>query len=98
MPAILCAIGCAQIPAEKKAIDDVAAALGGRDRIQAATTIVIEGEGSAPNVGQNTMPDGELPVWKVTAFKRTIDQGRRVQRADRAVPVRELSDSAVNQA
>ena len=73
---MLCAIGCAQVPAESKAIDDAAAALGGAGRIQAATTIVIEGEGSAPNVGQNTMPDGELPVWKVTEFKRTIDLAR----------------------
>src|SRR5262249_19176662 len=46
---------------------------GGVDRIQALKTLVIEGEGSSPNVGQNTMPDGELPVWKVTEFRRTVD-------------------------
>src|SRR5437764_12583202 len=64
---------CAQVPPEQRAIDDAAAALGGRGRVQAAKTIVIEGDGAAPNVGQNTMPDGELPVWKVTEFKRSID-------------------------
>jgi hypothetical protein len=71
--AIVCAVGCARVPPEKQAIDDAAAALGGKDRLQAVKSIVIEGEGSAPNVGQNTVPDGELPVWKVTEFKRTID-------------------------
>jgi hypothetical protein len=71
--AIVCTVGCAKVAPEKKAIDAAAAALGGKDRIQAARTIVIEGEGSAPNVGQNTMPDGDLPVWKVTGYKRTVD-------------------------
>jgi hypothetical protein len=47
--------------------------LGGRQRILAIKTLTVEGEGSSPNVGQNTMPDGDLPVWKVTEFKRTID-------------------------
>jgi hypothetical protein len=71
--AIVWTAGCAQVPPERKAIDDAAAALGGKDRLLAARSIIIEGEGSAPNVGQNTMPAGELPVWKVTEFKRTID-------------------------
>jgi len=74
--AIVCAAGCAQVPPEKQAIDEAAAALGGRDRLQAVKSIVIEGEGSAPNVGQNTLPDGELSVWKITEFKRTIDLAR----------------------
>jgi hypothetical protein len=64
---------CAQVPPERQIINDAAAALGGKDRVQAARTLVIEGEGSSPNVGQNTMPDGELPVWKVTRYRRAID-------------------------
>jgi Metallo-beta-lactamase superfamily len=64
---------CAQTPAELQTVKDAASALGGADRIQAAKTLTIEGEGAAPNVGQNTLPDGELPVWKVTDFKRTVD-------------------------
>jgi hypothetical protein len=67
------AAACAQTPAELQVVTDAASALGGVDRIQAAKTLTIEGEGAAPNVGQNTMPDGELPVWKVTSFKRTVD-------------------------
>src|ERR1700681_1003994 len=71
--ALALAGACTQLPPEKRVIDEAAAALGGKDRIQAARTLVIEGEGASPNVGQNTMPDGELPVWKVTRYKRAID-------------------------
>ena len=62
--AIVCAVGCAPVPPERKAIDDAAAVAG---------TVGWKARGDAPNVGQNTMPDGELPNWKVTEFKRTID-------------------------
>jgi Metallo-beta-lactamase superfamily len=64
---------CSQVPPEAKFVQDVAAALGGQDRIKAIKTLAIEGEAVAPNVGQNRMPDSELPVWKVTEFRRTID-------------------------
>jgi hypothetical protein len=64
---------CARTPPERRVINDAADALGGRQKVLAVKTLTIEGEGPAPNVGQNTMPDGELPVWKVTEFKRTID-------------------------
>jgi hypothetical protein len=80
--ALALAGACTQVLPEKRVIDDAAAALGGKDRILAARTLVIDGEGASPNVGQNTMPDGALPVWKVTHYKRTIDlaKGRtRVQ-------------------
>ena len=71
--ALALAGACTQLPPEKRVIDEAAAALGGKDRIQAARTLVIDGEGASPNVGQNTMPDGELPVWKVTHYKRATD-------------------------
>jgi Metallo-beta-lactamase superfamily len=64
---------CARSSPELRVVNDAADALGGRQKVMAAKTLTIEGEGPAPNVGQNTMPDGELPVWKVTEFKRTID-------------------------
>jgi len=67
------AASCTSAPPERRLIDDAANALGGRDKVLAVKTLTIEGEGPAPNVGQNTMPDGELPVWKVTEFKRVID-------------------------
>ena len=58
---------------ERKIVDDAAAALGGADRIQSIKAIQIDGSGSAPNAGQNRMPDDELPVWKVTEHSRAID-------------------------
>ena len=67
------ATGCTQTAPEHKVINDAVDALGGRQKVLAVKTLTIQGEGPAPNVGQNTMPDSELPVWKVTEFKRTID-------------------------
>ena len=67
---------------ERQAIEDVANAMGGRERILAVKTLTVEGDGDSPNVGQNTTPDSELPDWKVTEFKRVIDlehQRMRVQ-------------------
>jgi hypothetical protein len=64
---------CTRESPERQAIRDAADAMGGREKILAVKTLTIEGEGDAPNVGQNTMPDSELPNWKVTGLKRTID-------------------------
>src|SRR5262245_11797249 len=54
-------------------INDAANALGGKNRIEQIKTLTIEGEGEAPNLGQNLVPTSELPVWKVTEFRRTVD-------------------------
>ena len=65
--------GCSSAPPERRVIDDAAAALGGASRIQSLTALHITGSGSAPNAGQNRLPDDELPVWKVTEHSRAID-------------------------
>lgn len=70
---VLLASACTQVSPEMQVVNEAATALGGQVRIQAIKSIVIEGEGPAPNLGQNLVPDSELPVWKVTEFKRTID-------------------------
>ena len=67
------AVSCSSAPPERQIIDDAAAALGGASRIQSLTALQITGSGSAPNAGQNRMPDDELPVWKVTEHSRAID-------------------------
>src|SRR6478672_4000666 len=67
------AVACNRTPPEVQAVVDAADAMGGRQKVLEVKTLTIEGEGDAPNVGQNTMPDDELPNWKVTGFKRTID-------------------------
>ncbi len=76
------AAACSRTPPERQAILDAADALGGRQKVLDVKTLTIEGEGDAPNVGQNTMPDGELPNWKVTGFKRTIDLANHRMRTE----------------
>jgi len=65
--------GCAKPTPALNTINDVAEALGGKARIQQFKTLTIEGEGEAPNLGQNITPDAPLPIWKVSAFHRTVD-------------------------
>src|SRR5262245_8929618 len=64
---------CSAVPPERKLIDDAAQALGGADRVRAVKTVLIQGTGTAPLVGQNRMPDDDLPIWKVSEYTRTID-------------------------
>jgi hypothetical protein len=71
--AALFAASCAPASPEQAAIRDAAAALGGADRLLSLTALTIEGSGSAPNAGQNRMPDDDLPVWKVSEYTRTVD-------------------------
>jgi glyoxylase-like metal-dependent hydrolase (beta-lactamase superfamily II) len=66
------AVGFGQ-SAGMKAIASAAEALGGKEKIVAVKTLVIEGSGVAPNIGQNPHPEGPLPTWWVPEFKRSID-------------------------
>ena len=70
---VLVSTACSRVSPESQVIHDAAQALGGQARIQQIKTLIIEGEGTAPNLGQNITPDSELPVWKVTKFSRVID-------------------------
>jgi len=72
MVAVL-ASACSTAPPERKIIDDAAQALGGADRVRSAKTVAIQGTGTAPLVGQNRMPDDDLPIWKVSEYTRAID-------------------------
>ena len=65
--------GCASPTPERRIVDDAANALGGASRIQSLTALHVTGSGSAPNAGQNRMPDDELPVWKVAEHTRAVD-------------------------
>src|SRR5437773_3509956 len=72
--------GCTQATPEQQIINDAAAALGGRDKIQAVKTIVIEGEGSNGNLGQDMSPDATGQTFAVTGYKRAMDAaGGRVR-------------------
>ncbi len=62
----------AQSP-EAKVIDAAAEALGGKARVMAVKSLIIEGSGIQPNIGQNPDPMGPLNNWNVPEFKRAID-------------------------
>jgi glyoxylase-like metal-dependent hydrolase (beta-lactamase superfamily II) len=65
--------GCTHLSPEQQIISDAATALGGRDRIEAVKTLVIEGEGTNGNLGQDMRPDATTQTFKVTAYKRAVD-------------------------
>ena len=56
-----------------KLIAAAAEALGGKEKVMAVKTLVMEGSGTVPNLGQNPFPEGPLPTWWIPEFKRTID-------------------------
>src|SRR5439155_373079 len=55
----------------------VARAMGGKDRVLAVRTIVVEGRGDNYNLGQNLTPEAELPRFEVTAFRRANDYANK---------------------
>ncbi len=70
---LLLTIACARTTPEKSALEEAAAALGGAERIKMLNGFALHGTGSAPNAGQNRMPDDELPVWKLNEYVRSVD-------------------------
>ena len=95
---------CAQSRPEMQAVNDAAEALGGRDRILAVNTLVLEGSGTNGNLGQNVTPDGDLPIFEVKDFKRTLDfvngrarqQQTRIPTAPGAVPTPQVQNFGVD--
>src|SRR5258708_14701208 len=71
--AAMAAVGACSQPPERQIIADAAAALGGRSRILAAKTLVIEGEGTNGNLGQDMTMDGSAQAFVVTGYKRSVD-------------------------
>ena len=74
--------GCAQPTPEQQFLNDAAAALGGRTRIQAVKTLTIEGEGTNYNLGQDMKPDAATQQFAITGYKRQIDVANRRQRVE----------------
>jgi glyoxylase-like metal-dependent hydrolase (beta-lactamase superfamily II) len=67
--------GCAQPTPEQQIVNDAAAALGGSERLLAVKTLVIEGEGTQYNLGQDVVPNASGQTFTVTAYRRAIDVG-----------------------
>ncbi len=64
---------CSKMPPEQQLVNDAAKALGGVERVQAITTVVLEGEGTQYNLGQDVRPDAIGQTFSVTEYKRAID-------------------------
>jgi hypothetical protein len=63
----------AQGSREAQLIQTAAEALGGRDRIQAVRTLIIEGYATNPNIGQAMTPEADPLLWMLPDYKRSID-------------------------
>ena len=67
------ATACTQATPEQHIVNDAAAALGGRDRILAVKTIVLEGQGTNGNLGQDMTMDATGQAFQLSGYKRSID-------------------------
>ncbi len=72
--------GCTRATPGQQFITDAAAALGGRDRIDAVKTLTIEGEGVNFNLGQDMKPEAATQTFAITDYKRDIDIANSRQR------------------
>jgi len=64
---------CSQATPEQQLVNAAAEALGGADRIQAVKTLVLEGEATQYNLGQDVTPDASGQTFTVTGYRRAID-------------------------
>src|SRR5258705_12785765 len=60
---------------EQQIVNDAAQALGGRDRIAAVKTLLVEGAGPQYNLGQDVKPGASGQTFTVTGYKRAVDVG-----------------------
>ena len=66
-------VACVSPTAEQKFVTDLTTALGGRDKVDAARVLDIEGEGKNYNLGQDMKPDLASQTFTVTGFHRVVD-------------------------
>lgn len=69
----LAACAEAPIPVEQQFIDDVAAAMGGKENIEAARTLNVTGAGSMQNLGQDMTPESTDLKFDVSNFGLAMD-------------------------
>lgn len=76
---------CSSLPPEQQLVADAATALGGKAAVETLKSLRMEGAGTAYLLGQNLVPDAELPTYAVSGYVRTIDvaAGRTATRQTR---------------
>ncbi len=63
---VLSLSACARLTPEQQVVSDAAEALGGRERVLAAKTLVLEGGGTHYNLGQDLRPGAAGQTFTVT--------------------------------
>src|ERR1043165_7679196 len=74
--AVLLAPGLRAQSTERQIVSDAATALGGRDRVLAVKTLVMQGGGHDLNIGQSLRYDElglQSDVWQIRDYKRIYD-------------------------
>jgi glyoxylase-like metal-dependent hydrolase (beta-lactamase superfamily II) len=64
---------CARKTPEQQIVADAADALGGQSRILAVKTLVIEGEGTNGNLGQDMTMEATSQRFDVSGYRRSVD-------------------------
>src|SRR5688572_33342234 len=64
---------CSRATPEQQVVNDAAEAVGGADRILAVRTLVLEGEGTQGNLGQDINPAATGQKFVVSTYRRAID-------------------------
>ena len=75
-------VGLVHARLERQIVDDAAAALGGASRLSGIKTIVIEGEGTNGNLGQDMTMEASGQQFVLSGYKRAIDVGALRTRID----------------
>jgi glyoxylase-like metal-dependent hydrolase (beta-lactamase superfamily II) len=76
------ALGCTPKPPEQQFIDDAMRAVGGRAKVEAVKSIVIEGTGVNYNLGQDMTPEAATQQFAISGYKRAIDVAKGGQRIE----------------
>jgi glyoxylase-like metal-dependent hydrolase (beta-lactamase superfamily II) len=64
---------CARLTPEQQIVHDAATALGGRDRVLAVKTLVVEGTGMQYNFGQDLTPEATGQHFVIDRYRRAMD-------------------------
>ena len=76
-------LGCTTpTPEDQRIINDAATALGGRDKLLALKSLVLEGEGTAGNLGQDLTPEATGQSFKITNYRRVISFAANASRIE----------------
>ncbi len=71
--ATLSLAACTRLTPEQQIVSDAAKALGGRDRVLAVKTLVIEGGGTQYSLGQDVVPGASGETYTITDYRRAVD-------------------------